>query len=133
MDQTLDSSSLISEARKNIDLAKAALNQATSEYNNLMAILQVLREDTFEYVNPGTNYVTGKLADGMSTEDRDTYIEKLVEFNTLRTELQKLSDENSFFNMSTLTYIHHSSSVFGDLQSLNAGHPVPDFSYNNKP
>ncbi|WP_143504225.1 MULTISPECIES: hypothetical protein [unclassified Pseudomonas] len=122
-------SSPLSEVRKNIDAAKTAINKLTSDYNDLESLLSMQREEIVNYTKTGSGRIppTDLLNNDAIKEVVQAYTARLTEFNALRIELIKLANENeSFSNITKLTYLHHASLLLKDLSALETRHQVPD-------
>lgn len=96
-----------------------------------------MRCDVFEIVNDNTNQVYGRLKENCTEVDRDKYIQKLNALLELNDEIKRVKDYKGFASgkVDDALYLHHSCSVYGDLQSLSSlqkgeRSQVPELTYN---
>ncbi|WP_232487610.1 NleF caspase inhibitor, partial [Burkholderia ubonensis] len=93
--------------------------------------LHSLRGSTFEYFREGTDEVYGDLKTGKTEDDRDHYILKLIEFYQIKAGIEEKEEDAGFKPSNLFNKLHHSSYLYGDIDALKRGNPIPDFYYNS--
>ena len=90
----------------------------------LLVLCSIVAAGTFSFLEAQTQEEMKKA--------QKNYIDKLYEFNALRTNTQELSEGNPYFNMDSILHIHESSPIYGDLDALNSGQSIPNLKYSDR-
>ncbi|WP_265694007.1 NleF caspase inhibitor [Providencia rustigianii] len=100
---------------------KEQRNQLISKIDKIVDDLFEIRNSVYQFINEGTDSVRGEFKPGKNANDRDHYIRMLVAFNTINNGIEKVREDKGFAkcDVDVSLHLHHSSSVYGDLQSLN--------------
>lgn len=100
---------------------KEQRNQLGKKIDIMRGKLFDTRNETYQFADEGTDSVRGEFKLGKSTNDRDHYIRMLVAFNSIKKGIEKVREDKGFArcDVDVSLHTHHSSSVYGDLQSLN--------------
>lgn len=122
---------------------KEQRNQLSSRVDKMVDNLFETRNMTYQFFDEGTDSVRGEFNPGKTTNDRDHYIRMLVAFNAIKNGIEKVKEDKGFArcDVDASLHLHHASSIYGDLQSLNnllskngaSGNsttPLPNLTYN---
>lgn len=117
--------------------SKVKRDEIAVEIKAFMNDVSKMRNDVFEVVNENTDHIFGRLKANCTEVDRDRYIQKLNTIFELNDEIGKSKEYKGFANgeVDKALWLHHSSSLYGDLESLAAvregeREQVPALTYN---
>lgn len=100
---------------------KEERKQLSTKIDEIFNKLCETRKMTYQFFDEGTDYVRGEFKPGKTIIDRDDYIRMLVAFNRLKEGIEKAREDKGFAKceVDKKLHLHHSSSIYGDLKSLN--------------
>ena len=122
----------IAEAFECITHSTSAIDELAAKLTEFEIDLRDLRLTTYENIDLHTNLTKAPLTQEEMKKAQKNYIDKLYEFNALRTNTQELSKGNPYFNMDSILHIHESSPIYGDLDALNSGQSIPNLKYSDR-
>lgn len=104
------------------------LEQIRSDADQYVTKIEILRKNTFEYVDKYTDQVYGKLMEGKDERDRDKYILKLIELSEIEEKIKQEEVEAGLTHVRV--FLMKPDVIHGDLLAFKNGNVIPDF-YRN--